>query len=369
MHLKKVKLLNFKNYTDVAFTLEAGINCILGVNGSGKTNLLDAIHYLSMTKSAFSSTDTQSIRHEESFFSIIASMEDSEGNHDMFCSLKKGSKKILRFDNNEYEKLSNHIGRFPSVIIAPNDILLISGGDEMRRKFFDSIISQTDLAYLQDLISYNHNLKQRNSLLKYFRDNLMADQDLITPYDKILLEKGKRICARRQKFMHQFLPIFKEKYNFIANGVESVDLQYSSQFSIDNPSKELNIALTKDIELQRSTFGTHRDQWKFTLDDRDLKKFGSQGQQKSFLISLKTAQFDLIKKEKGFTPILLLDDIFDKLDDYRIHQLMLLIANEDHGQLFLTDARPERTKSILKSLNLKATMFQIENGKIVAEKK
>lgn len=368
MLVNKVKLLNFKNYTDAEFALEPGINCILGANGSGKTNLLDAIHYLSMTKSAFNSTDTQSIHHETTFFSIIASLEGTDGNHDIFCSLKKGAKKIFKFDNNEYDKLSDHIGCFPSVIISPGDINMIQAGNETRRKFFDSIICQTDLAYLNDLMAYNHNLKQRNSLLKYFRDNLIADQDLIAPYDKVLIEKGQKIFNKRQKFIDKYCPTFKEKYAFISNGNETVDLQYASQFSEESPLQQLAFSLSKDIDLQRSSFGTHRDQWQFTLDQRDLKKFGSQGQQKTFLISLKTAQFDLIKEEKGFAPVLLLDDIFDKLDDYRIHQLMLLIASDDHGQMFLTDARPERTKSILESLNLTATMFYIDNGKLINEK-
>jgi len=367
MHLKTLKLLNFKNYKELSFSPKPGINCIIGSNGSGKTNLLDAIHYLSMTKSAFNSADTQNIRHESEYFSIIGNVKNSDGNYDIQCSLKKGSKKILRCDNNEYDKLSEHIGRFPCILITPNDVEIIQGGNEIRRKFFDAIISQNDQNYLQDLIAYNHNLKQRNGLLKYFRHNLVTDHDLIEPYNHVLIEKGLKIYKKRKSFLDSFYPIFLEKYAFIAAGNELCELSYITQFIEEDLLEKVNDSLAGDIELQRTTIGIHRDQWKFTMGGRDLKRIGSQGQQKTYLISLKTAQFDLIKKEKGFPPILLLDDIFDKLDDHRIHQLMHLIANENHGQLFLTDARPERTKSILKTLNLKGSILVIENGKKVSK--
>ncbi len=364
MLLNTLKLINFKNYEDETISFEPGINCIIGRNGSGKTNLMDAIHYLSMTKSAFNSIDSQNIRYENDFFSIIGTLTDNAGDHRIFCSLKKGEKKVLKYDNSEYEKLSEHIGTFPSVLITPYDSDVINGGNEIRRRFFDSMISQIDQNYLKDLISYNHNLKQRNSLLKYFRDNLIADHDLIMPYNQVLYDLGSKIFNRRFEFNHSFLPIFKDKYSFITENEESVDLTYVSHFSSDDAAEQINDSLTTDIEAQRTMFGTHRDQWKFVMNDHDLKKFGSQGQQKTYLISVKTAQFDLLKKTKGFAPILLLDDIFDKLDDNRIHQLMHMLTDNQYGQIFLTDARDARTKSILESLDLDRKMIHINKGKI-----
>jgi DNA replication and repair protein RecF len=360
MQLKNLKLLNFKNYEASTFEFIQGINCIVGSNGTGKTNLLDAIHYLSMTKSGLNSADSQNIRHGESFFTIIGNIQDQDKDvHEVFCSLKKGAKKNFRYDQLEYERLSEHIGKFPSVLIAPNDTDLIQGGNSARRKFFDSLIAQIDQEYLQDLIHYNHNLKQRNSLLKYFRDNLSGDQDLIKSYDLNLVEKGERLFNKRTEFLTKYQPIFEQKYDYLTDGKEHATLGYVSQFAKPDPLLQLQKTLARDIELQRTTFGTHKDEWLFDFDSKDLKKFGSQGQQKSYLISLKIAQFDLLSEIKGFSPILLLDDIFDKLDDSRIEKFMHLVSESQNTQVFITDARPERTKSILKKLKLTSNTITI----------
>ncbi len=364
MHLKELRLINFKNYEDDILHPTDGINCIMGENGSGKTNLLDAIHYLSFTKSAFNPIDTQCIRHNSPFFSLISRIEMNEKEFPVSCSLKKGSKKVFKFDDLEYEKLSEHIGRFPTVLIAPNDTDLIRGGSELRRKYFDSIISQLDQDYLRNLIAYNHNLRQRNSLLKYFRDNLQADHDLIAPYNKILLDKGQAIYNRRVKFFDRYLPLFTNKYKSIAEGKEETSIVFSSQFGDEKPEELLESMFNRDMDSQRTSFGIHKDKWTFLINDDGMKQFGSQGQQKTFVIALKTAEFDLLRHEKGYFPILLLDDIFDKLDDNRIHHLMHMITDHSFGQIFLTDARPERTKSILSQLNLKGNFIEVENGTI-----
>jgi len=364
MHVKQIRLINFKNYQDQHFQFSPGINCIVGPNGSGKTNLLDALYYLSMTKSAFNSTDAQNIRNGEPFFSLLGDIDLQGKSHSLFCSLEKGKKKVFKLGENEYEKLSEHIGKFPCVLIAPNDIDLIREASEIRRKYFDSIISQIDQAYLRDLIRYNHNLKQRNHLLRLFRNHLEMDKDLLDSYDKVLLEIGFRLYEIRKSFSQDFIPSFIEKYASLADEKEQVSVKYESQFESDNYTDLLQESLSKDIELQRTTFGAHKDKWTFEIGGRTLKRFGSQGQQKTFIIGLKLSQFDFLNEFKGFRPVLLLDDVFDKLDDNRIEHLMDMIANKKFSQIFLTDARPERTKTILSSLNLKSNVISIEQGKV-----
>ncbi|NNF22483.1 MAG: DNA replication and repair protein RecF [Saprospiraceae bacterium] len=365
MHLKQLRLINFKNYRDEIIDFSQEINCIVGDNGSGKTNLLDAIHYLSMTKSAFNSIDSQNIKNGDAFFSIIGKYTQSGKSHDLFCSQERGKKKVFRLDNDEYEKLSEHVGKFPCVLISPNDTDLIREGSEIRRRFFDSIISQADQQYLKDLIDYTHNLKQRNHLLRYFQNQLDIDHDLLEPYNKVLLDKGLKLYEKRKDLTNQFIPLFIEKYSDLSSEKEIVSINYSSQFDKDNHIELFNKSLAFDLDTQRTTFGIHRDKWDFFIEDKPLKKFGSQGQQKTFVISLKLAQFELLYREKGFCPVLLLDDIFDKLDDHRIEKLMDMVAKDQFSQIFLTDARPERTKTILSSLNLNSNLVTIDEGRQV----
>lgn len=363
MHVKHIRLINFKNYQDQHFEFSPGINCIIGPNGSGKTNLLNALYYLSMTKSAFNAVDSQNIRNSETFFSILSDIDLQGKQHTLFCSQQKGKKKVFKFDEYEYEKLSEHIGKFPCVLIAPNDTDLIRDSSEVRRKFFDSIISQIDQDYLNDLIRYNHNLKQRNHLLRLFHNRLEMDKDLLDLYDKVLIEIGFGLYEKRKIFSNNFIPSFVEKYDSLANGEEQVSVKYESQFEKDDYLDLFQSSISDDIELQRTTFGAHQDKWTFEIGGNALKKFGSQGQQKTFIIGLKLAQFDILKKLKGFRPVLLLDDIFDKLDDQRIKHLMDMIANKMFSQIFLTDARPERTISILEALNLTSNVITIDPGK------
>ena len=364
MLLKKISLFAFKNYQEASLEFSDGINCFVGMNGSGKTNLLDGIHYLSLTKSAINSIDSQSILHDEQLGTINGTFILDDQEYQVICALQQGQKKIIKVNQSEYEKLSEHIGRFPVVLIAPNDIDIIRDSNEVRRKFFDSILSQIDSSYLKQLIQYNHYLKQRNSLLKQLASSQQTDYDLLAPYDHQLLSLGKSIYESRKKFIKDYTPLLVAHYQNLSESRESISLTYSSHLESQNYKQDYKDALQKDLILQRTNVGIHKDAVLFEIDDRPIKKFGSQGQQKSFLIALKLAQFDIIKKEKGLKPLLLLDDIFDKLDDYRINKLVEMVANDSFGQLFITDARSERSKEILKGISSEVKFFQVDNGAI-----
>jgi DNA replication and repair protein RecF len=361
--LKSIKLTNFKNYREVKLDF-LKINVLVGKNGSGKTNLLDAIYYLSLTKSAISSSDNFCIRQGEQFFLVKGLFRIGKNEEELACSIQTGSKKIFKEGTNEYQKLSDHIGKYPVVLIAPDDTDLVKEGSEPRRKFFDSIISQLDRHYLEALIQYNYALKQRNSLLKMFADTKTFDAIALESYDNVLIRYGNAIFKRRTEFVNEFISVFRRYYNFIVDD-ESADLEYTSELKKIEFGEGLIRNKQRDLALQRTNFGIHRDDYLFTLGNGDLKKLGSQGQQKSFVIALKLAQFDVIQKNKGFKPILLLDDIFDKLDDFRIARLLELIKNEELGQLFITDARPDRTRTLLEQINIPSAIFTVDKGKII----
>jgi DNA replication and repair protein RecF len=388
MHLESLELLNFKNYEEIKLQFSPEINCLVGSNGSGKTNMLDAIHYLSLTKSAFNAIDSQNIRHEADFMVIRGTFRSSDserhnpqkeklGNSEseshetakkikpetIQCSLQQGQRKILKHNKKVYDKISEHIGRYPVVLITPNDTDVIREGSETRRKFFDSILSQIDQQYLQELLQYNHNLKQRNSLLKQFSERNSFDKDLLEPYNQHLLRLGQTLLQARKKFLQEYMPSFLSHYQNLSEGKEEVSIRFESNLDVDKPAETLFKSLRRDLMLQRSNIGIHKDDYIFEIEGHPLKKFGSQGQQKSFVIALKLAQFDLIRHHKGFKPILLLDDIFDKLDDQRIAKLMELVSGHTFGQLFVTDARPERTERIFEQLtNTEVMIFKIAGG-------
>ncbi len=362
MYLQKLALLNFKNYETLSLDFCPTINCLVGDNGSGKTNLLDAIHYLSMSKSAFNAVDTQNIRHEEQYFTVQGEFQLTEASHHVLCGVQKGRKKVLRLDKKEYDKLSEHIGRFPTVMIAPQDSSLILEGSETRRKYFDSLISQLDAAYLQYLIQYNHYLKQRNSLLKQFAERNYMDRDLIQTYDGPMIKLGQKIFERRQAFVQDFLPTLEKHYQHISDCKEAVKMIYQSQLMQPDHPALFRQNLRKDIQKQRSTFGIHRDDYQFEINGFPLKKYGSQGQQKSFLIALKLAHFEYISQQKQRKAILLLDDIFDKLDDKRMNKLIQMVAAQTFGQIFLTDARPERSKQILSAVDIEKKIYTLSAG-------
>lgn len=369
MYLKNLKLIQFKNFQGLDLVFNQGVNCFFGTNGAGKTNLLDAIHYLCLTKSAFIPTDSHHIKHGEAFFTIKGEFELKEKELGINCFFEGGRKKRIEVNGKPYTKLSDHIGLLPLVIIAPDDTEIINGGSEERRKFFDGMICQADQNYLHILIRYQQNLKQRNALLKRFAEEKRMDKLQLEPYNEQLLKLSKDINRTRHVFLSKFLIHFHKHYASISGAKEMVNIEYQSQVDKDSFDLDFINNLNKDLLLKRTGFGTHKDDFNFTLNGKQIKKFGSQGQKKSFLISLKLAQFYIFKEIKGTKPILLLDDIFDKLDDFRIHHLMTAVANNEFGQLFISDARPERSVEILSRITTDYKSFTIDNNTVLKKEK
>lgn len=359
MHLKKLSLFNYKNIAEASFDFDAKINCFVGKNGIGKTNILDAIYHLAYGKSYFNPLALQNIRHGEEFFVVDGIFEKEDRYEQIVCSLKKGQKKVLKRNNKPYEKFSDHIGFIPLVIVSPSDQDLIIEGSETRRKFIDSVISQLDNHYLQQLIQYQKIVAQRNALLKYFALNHTFDRDTLLIYNEQLDSLGKAIFEKRQQFLTDFIPIFDKHHKAITDSAESVQIVYESQLS-DKPLLELfDEFLAKDRALQYTSVGIHKDDLSFEIDGFPIKKFGSQGQQKSFLIALKLAQFECIKKQSGVLPILLFDDIFDKLDETRVSKIVEMVNDETFGQLFISDTHPERTEAIVKTTHQSYKLFNL----------
>jgi len=359
MHLQKITLVNFKNFESKTFNFQDKINCFVGNNGVGKTNVLDAIYYLSFAKSYFNPVATQNIRHSEDFFMIEGEYDIDSKIDTVVCSLKRGHKKVVKRNGKIYEKFSDHIGYLPLVIISPADRDLITDGSDVRRKFIDNVISQSNNKYLLALIKYNKVLAQRNSLLKYFALNRTFDAVNLTVYNEQLAQYGTIIYNERKAFLSEFIAIFKKRYKVISNSLESVDLVYKSQLNETNFLDLFEQNLEKDRVLQYSSSGIHKDDLVFEIDGYPIKKFGSQGQQKSYLIALKLAQFDFIKKQSKVKPILLLDDIFDKLDDERVTQIIKLVNNNEFGQLFISDTHKERTEEVVKVTKQSYKIFQL----------
>jgi DNA replication and repair protein RecF len=359
MYLKKISALNFKNFDEVHFDFEHKINCFVGKNGVGKTNILDAIYHLAFGKSYFNSLAIQNIKHGEDFFVIDGEFEKQNRTEQILCSLKKGQKKILKRNGKLYEKFSDHMGFIPMVIISPTDADLIREGSETRRKFIDSVISQLDALYLQDLIYYQKVLMQRNALLKYFALNRVFENETLEIYNEQLTESGTRIFNKRKEFLAQFIPIFNAYYQDISNSSEKVQLVYQSQLEDKDLGILLKEAVGKDRALQYTSVGIHKDDLSFEIENYPIKKFGSQGQQKSFLIALKLAQFEFVKNQSGEKPILLFDDIFDKLDEVRVSKIVSMVDNDSFGQLFISDTHPERTESIVKQIHQSYKIFNI----------
>ncbi|AOW16106.1 DNA recombination protein RecF [Polaribacter vadi] len=359
MYLQKISVVNFKNIASQSFDFQEKINCFVGDNGVGKTNVLDAIYYLSFTKSYFNAVAIQNIKHGEGFFMIEGDYLLNDRNEKIVCSLKKGQKKVLKRNDKAYSKFSEHIGQFPLVIISPADRDLVTEGSDTRRKFIDGVISQQNKTYLQDLISYSKVLSQRNALLKYFAANRVFDALNLSVYNEQLSEYGTRIYNVRKAFLEQFIPIFNEKYQIISGDKEQVNLNYKSQLHDFEMSDLLKKSLEKDKILQYTTSGIHKDDLSFEIGEYPIKKFGSQGQQKSYLIALKLAQFEFIKQQSNVLPILLLDDIFDKLDENRVSQIIDLVNNDEFGQIFITDTHADRTENILKQGSKEYQIFQL----------
>lgn len=359
MYLKRLSLFNYKNIAEATFDFDTKINCFVGKNGIGKTNILDAIYHLSYGKSYFNPLAVQNIRHGEEFFVVDGVFEKENRDEQIVCSLKKGQKKILKRNNKPYERFSDHIGFIPLVIISPSDQDLIIEGSETRRKFIDSVISQLDSTYLQQLIQYQKIIAQRNALLKYFAANQTFDNDTLSIYNEQLDTLGTSIFEKRKQFLEDFIPIFNKHHQSITNSAETVQIVYESQLS-EKPLLQLfDENLAKDRVLQYTSVGIHKDDMSFEIDAFPIKKFGSQGQQKSFLIALKLAQFEFIKKQSGVLPILLFDDIFDKLDETRVGKIVEMVNDETFGQLFISDTHPERTENIVKSTHQSYKLFNL----------
>lgn len=359
MILQHISLLNYKNLESISFDFDNKINCFVGNNGAGKTNVLDAIYHLSHGKSYFNPIASQNINHHSDFFVIDGSYLKADRHEKIIISLKRHQKKIIKRNGKAYDRFSDHVGFLPLVIISPADNDLISEGSETRRKFIDSIISQSDKTYLNSLIKYNKTLSQRNSLLKYFASNNTFNADTLAIYNEQLSDFGQLIFNTRTAFIEAFTPIFLEKYSELSNNSELVTLRYKSQLHDKTLPDLLAENLQKDKILQYTSVGTHKDDLVFGISEHPIKKFGSQGQQKSFLIALKLAQFEFLKQQAGIKPLLLLDDIFDKLDEDRVSQLIALVNKDEFGQIFISDTHAERTENIIQKTNKSYQLFKL----------
>lgn len=359
MFVKNLKIINFKNHPEKSFDFSSEINCFVGNNGAGKTNILDALHYISMGKSFLGNSDFQNIKEDENFFSIESEIKGEEKNDIIKILLQKETKKIIKKNEKTYERMADHIGFLPSVMISPYDANLISDGGESRRKFLDAMISQTDSEYLFNLIQYQKTLQQRNALLKYFQKNRTFDIDSLEIYNEPITKFGTQIFKKRQLFVEAILPTIQHFYTIISKGNEKVTVIYESDLNEDNFENLLTKNLEKDRQLTYTSKGIHKDDLRFEMNGNLIKKFGSQGQQKSFLIALKLAQIKRIKEITNKNPILLLDDIFDKLDDNRVSQLIELVNEQNFGQIFITDTHKERTESVVKRINEESKIFEI----------
>ena len=365
MHLKNLSLVNFKNYDNTNIQFNRKLNCFVGYNGQGKTNLLDAVYYLTFCKSFLNPVDRQNIQFHKDFFLIQGDFYKNERDFKVYCGVKKNQKKVFKKNKKEYEKLSDHIGEFPLVTISPSDTNLISEGSDVRRKFLDGIRAQYDKDYLYTLMQYNRVLLQRNALLKYFNKERNFNQDQINVWDEQLVNLGKIIYQKRTQLIGELQVVFQKYYNQISGSKEQVTLTYISQLDQQDFESQLKSNIKKDIQRQFTTFGIHKDDLDFLIGDMPIKKFGSQGQQKSYLISLKLAQLEFLKNIVGQKPILLLDDVFDKLDELRVKQLLELVNSNDFGQIFLTDTDLDRIKRILLNINMEHTVYNVDNGNVL----
>ncbi|WP_343768870.1 DNA replication/repair protein RecF [Gangjinia marincola] len=359
MFLKRLSLIQYKNLASTSFEFDQKINCLVGNNGVGKTNVLDSIYHLAFGKSYFNPITGQNIMHDTEFFVLDGVFEKEERDEKVIVSAKRGQKKIIKRNGKEYDKLSDHVGFIPLVIISPADRDLIIEGSDTRRKFLNNVISQSDKDYLNQVITYTKILSQRNSLLKYFAANKTFDRDTLSIYNDQMIDLGNKIHQKREHFLKKFTPIFKSRYESISSGSEEVNLTYKSQLNEESLEHLFEQNLQKDMAMQYTSIGVHKDDLVMFINDYPVKKFGSQGQQKSFLIALKLAQYDFIKEQSGVNPILLLDDIFDKLDEHRVAKIVDLVTTDQLGQLFISDTHAERTERVVKETSQSYHIFKM----------
>ncbi len=365
MYIQELSVVNFKNFEHAEFKFSESLNCFIGNNGAGKTNLMDAIYYLSFCKSFLNSVDAQNIRFDQDFFMIQGKYLRLDSEETIYCGLKRNQKKIFKRNQKDYKKLSEHIGLIPLIIVTPSDTNLITGGSEDRRRFVDTVISQYDAVYLENLIRYNRALQQRNNLLKQFAGRNTFQLESIEVWDDQLVKYGEQIHAVRRVFIEKLQPIFQNYYQLISGGKETVGLKHQSDLTESNFSELLSQSVGKDRMLQYTTTGIHKDDFEFGLADYPIKKFGSQGQKKTYLVALKLAQFDFMKEISGLTPILLLDDIFDKLDKNRVEQIVKLVADDHFGQIFITDTNREHLDQMIAGLETESRTFTISDGTVI----
>ncbi len=359
LQLKNISLYQFKTYLQSSFSFYERIIGICGNNGIGKTNLLDAIYYLCFTKSYFTKSDAQNVHHGAQGFRIEGNFEVNKKQEKAVCILRENGKKEFFWDNSQYEKFSAHIGKLPCVIIAPDDVQIITDGSEERRRFIDALLCQLDAKYLQYLMDYNKTLQQRNSLLKAFAERKPHDYQLLDVYDDQLVKNGIYVFEERKKFSENLLPLVQKFYLQIAGADEMVGIKYESQLFNADFENLLKQFREKDLMLQRSTVGIHKDDIEISMNGQPFKTLASQGQRKSLLFALKLAEFEILKNEKGFAPLLLLDDVFEKLDETRMQNLLDWACIQNSGQIFITDTHSERIKSHLKELSIKYQLINL----------
>lgn len=358
--------MNFRNYEQLEVECSERINCFTGLNGSGKTNLLEAIHYLALCKSFLNPSDSMNIRFDAPFFVIQGVFTKEDGTEDtIYCGVKKGQKKVFRKNGKDYERLSDHIGLIPLVVVNPSDGVLITAGSEERRRFMDAVISQYDHQYLDQLIAYNRVLSQRNSLLKQMGKG-GGDAGTLEILDLQLAQHGVQLFEKRKLFIAKIQPVFHTFYSLLAGGNEEVEIEYNSVLHTKSFEQTLKDALQKDMALEYTSTGIHRDDLELKINGHSLKKSGSQGQQKTFLISLKLAEYRLLDQATGRKPLLLLDDIHDKLDADRVYRLMEMVCGPDFGQLFITDTGAGRMHVLFKGRGLPYKMYEVNQGSVAA---
>lgn len=363
MYIQDISILNFKNYSEATVQFHKKLNCLVGNNGSGKTNLLDAIYYLCMCKSYFNASDAYNINFNEEFLSIQCNFNHNNVITNIHCGIKQGKKKLFRKNKKEYSKLSDHVGNFPVVMVSPADASLILDGGDERRKYMNGVISQYNRDYLEKTIQYSKVLLQRNKLLK---DSFTAhfNEELFDVYTEQLIPLGETIHKERKLFVEKLTPIFQHYYTTISEQKEKVAIDYKSNLEEDSFENLLKQAFYKDKSAQHTTFGVHKDDLQLTLNNQPMKRIASQGQQKTFLVALKLAQFAFLKEIKNIDPVLLLDDIFDKFDEMRVKQILKLVASDDFGQIFITHHNQQRMQDLLTDFDGHYSLFKVQNNEI-----
>ena len=361
MILKKLSLINFKNLAQQIIELEPSINCFVGDNGTCKTNIVDAIHYLAMCKSALGMSDSQCVLHGEDFFVVDGTFENKDGRKEqVVCSYKRGNQKVIKRNDKSYERFSDHMGVIPTVIVSPADSMLISESGEERRRYINAFISQFDHDYLAAMIRYNGALAERNKYLK-----IGSDEQMLLIYDMQLAAAAEKIFERRKEMIERLQPIVANFYKILSGDRETVSLTYRTDLAEGELTELLLQSREKDLILGHTTVGIHRDDIHFTIGDVPLRKYGSQGQQKSFIIALKLAQYQIIAEQTGKSPILLLDDVFDKLDESRVAELITLVASDSFGQIVITDCSHERMERLLANSGAEYKLFDVTYGKVI----